>query len=303
MPHPLRTLAKRIIPKPLLLKAWARYCWWKARRAREAFLRAGDSPAWLGWEELDRLQKQYPLEKWTYHYDPASLARRGRERAAEMLRLVPGGHAHLCRFLDLGAWDGMVCYALQRMGKEAIGVDIRPEGLTAEARQSAIPFIQMDARYLGFNDDSFDFVFSYNSFEHFQDPEQVLREALRVVRPGGYIYLNFGPVYYTAKGAHQFRTISVPYCECLFTKELLTAYAEANGITLMGYFWMNEWSYTQYRDLWARYSEQLEIVANYETYSADHVSLIERYPTCFRSKTDHFQDLIIPYIEILFRKK
>lgn len=303
MSNPIRTRAKQIIPKPLLVNVWAKYCRWKARGARQAFLQAADSPAWLGWEELDQLQNHYLLEEWTYRYDPASLARRGRTRAAEMLRLVPGGHRHLQRFLDLGAWDGMVCHALQQMGKEALGIDIRPEGLAAEARQAAINFIQMDARTLGFSDQSVDFVFSYNSFEHFQDPAQVLREALRVVRPGGYIYLNFGPVYYTPKGAHQFKTISIPYCECLFTKELLTEYATAKGITLMGFFWMNEWPWSQYRQLWARYADQLETVANFETYNADHINLIERYPTCFRSKTSHFEDLIIPYIEILFRKR
>jgi SAM-dependent methyltransferase len=303
MSSPIRTLAKRTIPKPLLLNAWAAYCRFRARRARQAFLQAPDSPAWLGWEELDRLQHHYPLQEWTYHYDPASLARRGRGRASEMLRLVPGGHQHLRRFLDLGAWDGMVCSALQQMGKEAFGVDIRPEGLAAEARQKAIRFLQMDARYLGFRDESVDFVFSYNSFEHFQDPEQVMREALRVVRPGGYIYLNFGPLYYTPKGAHQFRTISVPYCECLFTKELLTRYAGAKGITLMGFFWMNEWPLTRYRQLWERYAGELECVANFETYNASYVNLIERYPSCFRSKTSHFEDLLVPYIEILFRKR
>jgi SAM-dependent methyltransferase len=302
MPSQIRTLARRTIPKPLLIKAWAAYCRLKARRARQAFLQASDSPAWLGWEELDRLQQAYPLQEWTYQYDPASLARRGRERATEMLRLVLGGRP-LRRFLDLGAWDGMVCHSLRQMGKEAVGIDIRPEGLAAEARQKAIPFLQMDAGQLAFRDESFDFVFSYNSFEHFQDPEQVLCEALRVVRPGGYIYLNFGPVYYTPKGAHQFKTISIPYCECLFTKELLTEYAQAKGITLMGFSWMNEWTLTQYRQLWARYAGRLQTVANFETYNADHVNLIERYPTCFRSKTDHFEDLIVPYIEILFRKQ
>jgi SAM-dependent methyltransferase len=303
MPTPIRTLAKRLIPKPVLLNVWASYCRWRARAARQAFLRAIDGPAWLGWEELDQLRQQYRLDKWTYHYDPASLERRGRQRAAEMLRLVPGGHMRLQRFLDLGAWDGMVCHALQRMGKQAIGVDIRPEGLAAAARQEAVTFLQMDTHALGLRTASFDFLYSYNSFEHFRDPEQVLREALRVVRPGGYIYLNFGPVYYTPKGAHQFRTISVPYCECLFTKELLAAYAEAHGIALMDFFWMNEWTYTQYRQLWARYADQLEVIANYETYNADHVDLIERYPTCFHSKTGHFDDLIIPYIEILLRKR
>jgi hypothetical protein len=131
----------------------------------------------------------------------------------------------------------------------------------------------------------------------------VLREALRVLRPGGFLYLDFGPVWLTPRGAHQFQTISVPYVECLFTKETLTEYAAANGINLMGYFWMNEWPLTRYRALWERYAGRLERVVYYEIYNADHVDLIERHPSCFRSKTCVFDDLIVSNIEALFRKR
>lgn len=299
----LRRLAKRAIPKPLLINGWAAYCRTRARRARHIFEEAGPTPAYLSMAELDALQRTYPVEPMTYRYDAESLAARGRERAETMLRMVSRESGRLQRFLDLGMWDGMTCLALQQMGKSAVGIDIRVEGLDERARASGADFAGMDAARLGFPDNSFDFVFSFNSFEHFPDPEQVLREALRVLRPGGYLYLDFGPVYYSPKGAHQFQTISVPYVECLFTKETLTAYAEANDIKLMGYFWMNEWPLSRYRDLWARYADQMEKVVYYETYNADHVALIERYPTCFKDKTHVFDDLIISNIEALFRKR
>ncbi len=207
------------------------------------------------------------------------------------------------RFLDLGMWDGMTCCALQEMGKSAAGVDIRVEGLDPRAVASGASFAAMDAGRLGFVDGSFDYVFSFNSFEHFPDPECVLREALRVLRPGGYLYLDFGPVWLSPKGAHQFQTISVPYVECLFTKEMLTEYAAANDIELMGFYWMNEWPLSRYRELWERYSDRMERVAYYEIFNADHVDLIERYPTCFKDKTQTFDDLIISNIEALFRKR
>jgi len=161
----------------------------------------------------------------------------------------------------------------------------------------------MDATRLGLADNSFDCVFSFNSFEHFPNPEIVLREALRVLRPGGYLYLDFGPLWLSPRGAHQFQTISVPYVECLFTKETLTAYAAAHDIPLMGYFWMNEWPLHRYRDLWTGYGDRLIPVVYYEIANAEHVDLIARYPTCFRSRTGHFDDLIISNIEVLFRKR
>jgi SAM-dependent methyltransferase len=299
----LRQLAKRLIPKGPLIRVWAAYCRLKARPARRAFEAAGESPAWLGLAELDALQRAYPIEPMAYKYDDESLAARGRERATTMLAYVRREAASSHRFLDLGMWDGMTCVALQQMGRTAVGVDIRVEGLDRRAIAGGAAFAGMDAACLGFADESFDFVFSFNSFEHFPDPEAVLREALRVLRPGGYLYLDFGPVWLSPRGAHQFQTISVPYVECLFTKETLTEYAAANSIKLMGYFWMNEWPLTRYRGLWQRYADRLERVAYYETANAGHVDLIERYPSCFKSKTRVFDDLIISNVEVLFRKK
>jgi SAM-dependent methyltransferase len=303
MAKPLRQLAKRTVPKPLLIGAWERYCRRRARSAAAAFAAAAKTPAWLGLTDLAELQAAYPLEPMTYKYDDASLAQRGRERAAEMLALVDGDTTHLRDFLDLGMWDGMACAALQQMGKRTVGIDIRVEGIAPAAATSGARFAAMDAGRLGFPGDSFDFIFSYNSFEHFPEPDVVLHEAIRVLRPGGYIYLNFGPLWLSARGAHQFQVISVPYCECLFTKDTLTDFAAAEGIELMGFFWMNEWPLTRYRDLWAAVSDRLDRVAYYETFNADHVDLITRYPSCFRDKTDQFDDLLVSNIEVLFRKR
>jgi SAM-dependent methyltransferase len=303
MAKPLRQLAKRTVPKPLLIGAWERYCRRRARSAAAAFAAAATTPAWLGLVELAELQAAYPLEPMTYKYDDESLAQRGRERAAEMLALAGRDTTHLRDFLDLGMWDGMACAALQQMGKRTVGIDIRVEGIAPAAMTSGARFAAMDAGRLGFRDDSFDFVFSYNSFEHFPEPDVVLHEAIRVLRPGGYIYLNFGPLWLSARGAHQFQVISVPYCECLFTKDTLTEFAAAEGIELMGFFWMNEWPLTCYRDLWGAVSDRLDRVAYYETFNADHVDLIARYPSCFRDKTDHFDDLLVSNIEVLFRKR
>ncbi|HNS40158.1 MAG TPA: methyltransferase domain-containing protein [Promineifilum sp.] len=299
----LRQLAKRTIPKPLLVNSWATYCRMKARPARRVFEAAGESPAWLGLEELDQLQRAYPVEPMVYQYDLDSLAARGRERARAMLDLIRRQPDQPRRWLDLGMWDGMTCRTLQEMGRSAMGIDIRVEGLDQRAIDSGAGFAAMDAERLGFVDESFDFVFSFNSFEHFPNPEQVLREALRALRPGGYFYLDFGPVWLSPRGAHQFQTISVPYVECLFAKETLTAYAAANDIPLMGYFWMNEWPLSRYRDLWRRYESRMERVVYHEIYNADHVDLIARYPSCFRSKTHNFDDLIVSNIEVLFRKQ
>ena len=281
---------------------WANYSQFRSRKAREVFAAAPENPRWLEWEELTRLQAEFSPEAMTYQYDIASVKKRGEQRARELLQLNSSENGELNRFLELGSWDGMVCYYLQQMGKTAIGIDTHTGGFTNKAKSKGAFLLQMDASQLGFRDNSFDFVFSYNAFEHFSDPEQVLQEALRIVRPGGYIYLKFGPIWMSPRGAHQYRTITVPYCECLFTRELLQEFAHLNNLELTDFSRMNQWTVTQYRELWENYSSELQPVFYYEINRTDHVSLIVRYPSCFTSKTNVFDDLIISDIEVLFRK-
>lgn len=295
-------LAEKAVPRPLLIKGWAAYCRFRARKARRAFQEASGMPTYLDLDVLDTLQRSYSPVQWDYPYDKESLARRGQNRAQMLLKLVADGQEELHCFLELGAWDGMCCAALEQMGKETTGIDIRAGGFAGEAARSGVDFLQMDAAALGFEDGSFDFVFSFNSFEHFHEPDRVLSEAVRVVRPGGYIYLNFGPLYLSATGAHQFQTIHVPYNQCLFQKELLAEYADDAGIELVDFSWMNEWSVDQYRQLWQEYGHRLKTILYHEILNADHVDLIARYPSCFRSKTDNFDNFLVACIEILLWK-
>jgi ubiquinone/menaquinone biosynthesis C-methylase UbiE len=57
---------------------------------------------------------------------------------------------------------------------------------------------QMDAANMTFRDESFDFVYSTAVFQHLQDPARVVREIVRVLRPGGAFYIDFLP--YTSRG-------------------------------------------------------------------------------------------------------
>jgi len=68
---------------------------------------------------------------------------------------------------------------------------------------------QMDATRLDYPDASFDFVYSFVVFEHLPEPGKVLREATRVLKPGGVCYTCLHP--YTAEdGFHDLRIIDIP---------------------------------------------------------------------------------------------
>jgi SAM-dependent methyltransferase len=59
-----------------------------------------------------------------------------------------------------------------------------------------------DAAALPFPDESFDIVFSSCAFEHFADVPAVLAEARRVLRPGGALVTDYGPLWTHPHGHH-----------------------------------------------------------------------------------------------------
>lgn len=270
------------------------------RAVQRVFQAAADAPAYLDPAELPRLQARYPSPP-EYGYDPGALERRGVERAAQLLRL-PGARAATA-FLELGCWDGMVALALQRKGKTATAIDGRSDGFDERAVVGGVQLVQMDAAAMSFVDDAFDFVYSYDAFEHFASPESVLREAIRVAKPGGHIYLEFGPLYYSAFGEHAYRSVTVPYCQVLFPKQVLSDFTFANRLPPIDFGDVNGWSLDRYRDLWKKHSAQLALVQYHETRNLAHLDLIRDHPTCFKSKSRTFEDFLVSGISVQFRKR
>jgi ubiquinone/menaquinone biosynthesis C-methylase UbiE len=106
----------------------------------------------------------------------------------------------LCRqILEVGAGVGAQTQILLERYPEATiqCVDASPEqvtrarsGLKDSIQQGRVKVAQADALHLPYPDNSFDGVFICWLLEHVQNPTGILKEAKRVLKPGGVIYCN-----------------------------------------------------------------------------------------------------------------
>ncbi len=108
-------------------------------------------------------------------------------------RLIPG--LLNGRLLDLGAGKGKLLLAVAEERGNIVGLEYNPVYI-AEAQRKlqerglSVEIIEGKAEDLPFADESFDFINMSELVEHVQSPELVLHEALRVLRPGGSIYVS-----------------------------------------------------------------------------------------------------------------
>jgi len=105
-----------------------------------------------------------------------------RPERTELFRRYVGGPGR--RVLDLGCRDGALTRSYAA-GNEVIGLDV-DHGALAEAEKLGIVTHWADAEEaLAWDDASFDAVVIGELLEHTREPEWVLAEAKRVLRPGG----------------------------------------------------------------------------------------------------------------------
>ncbi|GAG93874.1 unnamed protein product, partial [marine sediment metagenome] len=96
---------------------------------------------------------------------------------------------------------------------------------------------------------------------------------------------------------------SIPYWHLLFPRQLVKEFIEKmENIRPLAESKLNRWSLIKFHNLWEKYSNKLKKIKYKESLNIFHLDLIMQYPSCFKSKTNYFDNLIVDGIEVLFKK-
>jgi ubiquinone/menaquinone biosynthesis C-methylase UbiE len=147
--------------------------------------------------------------------------------------------------LELGGSGGVLAGLLSSHFRRIICIDIKDHqkqyagefvsllrgkflGCGRDFDLGKVEFQVASAMDLPYKNGLFDCVYSCNAFEHIPDPMAALREAIRVTKLGGFIYLSFGPIWTAYTGSHFIHLLPEPWRHLVvsqdqYCRELLAA--------------------------------------------------------------------------------
>ena len=97
------------------------------------------------------------------------------------------------KILDIGCGAGLLSNSLSRLGHLVTGIDLSESSLETAKRHdetNTVNYLKANAYSLPFPDASFDVVFAMDILEHVEEPQLLIAEAARVLKPKGQFFFH-----------------------------------------------------------------------------------------------------------------
>jgi len=123
--------------------------------------------------------------------------------------------------IDFGCGYGTEAIEMARHGAaRVIGVDTLEASLKV-ARENLILSGVKNCEFVSRTDEPADLILSLDSFEHFDHPDQILKEMARLLLPHGHLIVSFGPPWYHPIGGHM---PLFPWAHLVFSEQALMSW-------------------------------------------------------------------------------
>lgn len=142
---------------------------------------------------------------------------------------------------DVGCGDGIMALGVAHGSRPAslVGFDVNEVDVdlllerarrygVAELLPPGVEFTRSSSTVIPAENASFDVVYTWSAFEHVGDPEALLREIRRILRPDGALFLQLWPFYYSARGSHLWDWFPEPFHHLVQSEEEIVAAMRAS---------------------------------------------------------------------------
>jgi SAM-dependent methyltransferase len=131
--------------------------------------------------------------------------------------------------LEVGCGRGATCIEAARRGaRRVVGIDLQIAPQTRELAndptlEGRVEFLTTDGSLKELGDERFDVILSKDSFEHYANPESLIRRIAELLDERGVLAIGFGPLWKSPQGGHLEFMTPVPWVHLLFPEDAVLA--------------------------------------------------------------------------------
>jgi len=208
--------------------------------------------------------------------------------------------------LDFGCGHGAMSFFLAQNGaRRVVGVDTDKERIAFAQHklQSEFSALQDKIRYLvELQAERFDLVLSEDCFEHYEDPERIMKLLRNYLTPEGRVIIGFSPLWKSPYGGHIGYMTRFPWAHLLFPERIIMlerrryrpdesarTFAEMRG-------GLNKMTYAKFLRTMRASGYQIEYLASNVSDSRlmPSVNMLRRLPFCFEYFTKNLYAIVRP---------